>query len=619
MNKINYFVFLTSLAIVLSGFFGSTPSAQAALVDIEACSDGLFAGGDGTEGDPWQISTSTELENVTFCSDNNNQGNYFILTNDIDLEGFQNRYDAGEWLPIGSYIDESTYMSGSFYGTFDGNYHVIRNLSINREEYGQGLFATLDEDVLIQNIGLEDTNITGKSAGGIVGDMYGTIRTSYVKDSTITSTEQFNPSGGIAGYMSGIAFLENSYVFNITVRAQSEGDAGGIIGRTNSGAHIDKVYASGNVSVEIGDTGSAGGIIGEGYPPDQTLENSFSVAEVSSDSLSSLNGGLSGSKWGEELSVGSNNYWYLPEENGLENCVGDDALNDPAFCTSVDNVAYFKDAENEPLASWDIANTDNTDYENYNGGYPFLSWERDGGSAETIWSVYGAVEAIAPTLSAVTPIPSEVYIDDAKYYFNLNNPDEVAGNFLVEEVISDDLTAEVIVSIEEEYLTIRGLEVGYTYSTAFTFAYNDGTEYTETLEVGPFTVIERKNRKNGSRVSPKVNSPSTTSTTPVSTTPSSTTGTTDSPSVNTSTEVRDLTLTFEGEDVKMLQQILIAKNTGPKALALAGIGATGYFGTYTRDALAEYQAPNGIVPAIGYFGSITRAQMKAAGLTGLWW
>jgi hypothetical protein len=85
------------------------------------------------------------------------------------------------------------------------------------------------------------------------------------------------------------------------------------------------------------------------------------------------------------------------------------------------------------------------------------------------------------------------------------------------------------------------------------------------------------------------------------------------------TTVRNLTLTFTGDDVKKLQEILIAKNSGPKALALSGIGSTGYFGTYTRNALAEYQSLNGIAPSIGYFGPLTRAQMKAVGLEGLWW
>ncbi len=74
-----------------------------------------------------------------------------------------------------------------------------------------------------------------------------------------------------------------------------------------------------------------------------------------------------------------------------------------------------------------------------------------------------------------------------------------------------------------------------------------------------------------------------------------------------------------GDDVKALQMLLITQNTGSKAKALAGIGATGSFFGYTRSALAEYQTAHGIAPAVGYFGATTRAQMKAASLSGLWW
>ncbi len=83
--------------------------------------------------------------------------------------------------------------------------------------------------------------------------------------------------------------------------------------------------------------------------------------------------------------------------------------------------------------------------------------------------------------------------------------------------------------------------------------------------------------------------------------------------------VRDLTVGMEGEDVRLLQKILIDQNVGQKALELARIGATGYFVNYTRDALAEYQAKYAIIPSVGYFGSITRTQMKYLGIQGLWW
>lgn len=85
------------------------------------------------------------------------------------------------------------------------------------------------------------------------------------------------------------------------------------------------------------------------------------------------------------------------------------------------------------------------------------------------------------------------------------------------------------------------------------------------------------------------------------------------------TAVRDLTVGMEGEDVRMLQELLIAEKVGPAAAELTRVTATGYFSSYTKNALGEYQQKNGILPYVGYFGVITRNQMKAAGLTGLWW
>lgn len=71
---------------------------------------------------------------------------------------------------------------------------------------------------------------------------------------------------------------------------------------------------------------------------------------------------------------------------------------------------------------------------------------------------------------------------------------------------------------------------------------------------------------------------------------------------------RDLTVGSTGADVKCLQQFL----NGHGAL-VSGSGAgspgneTSYFGTLTKAALAQWQGTKGIVPAVGYFGPITRA------------
>ncbi|MCR4274906.1 MAG: peptidoglycan DD-metalloendopeptidase family protein [Candidatus Campbellbacteria bacterium] len=77
------------------------------------------------------------------------------------------------------------------------------------------------------------------------------------------------------------------------------------------------------------------------------------------------------------------------------------------------------------------------------------------------------------------------------------------------------------------------------------------------------------------------------------------------------TAVGDLTLDSQGPPVATLQGFLIAKNTGPSAVALASAGATGYFGPITQRSLIEYQVAHNISPATGYFGPKTRAYILA--------
>ncbi len=66
-----------------------------------------------------------------------------------------------------------------------------------------------------------------------------------------------------------------------------------------------------------------------------------------------------------------------------------------------------------------------------------------------------------------------------------------------------------------------------------------------------------------------------------------------------------LTIGSEGADVTALQNFLISAGMTIPA------GATGYFGSQTQAALASWQAANGVSPAAGYYGPITKAAVDA--------
>jgi hypothetical protein len=76
-------------------------------------------------------------------------------------------------------------------------------------------------------------------------------------------------------------------------------------------------------------------------------------------------------------------------------------------------------------------------------------------------------------------------------------------------------------------------------------------------------------------------------------------------SAQTTPFVRDLTVGSRGADVMQLQTWLMARGFSIPA------GPTDYFGNQTQAAVAAYQAANGIVPAAGYFGPITRSYVNA--------
>lgn len=84
--------------------------------------------------------------------------------------------------------------------------------------------------------------------------------------------------------------------------------------------------------------------------------------------------------------------------------------------------------------------------------------------------------------------------------------------------------------------------------------------------------------------------------------------------VTSATFTRNLTVGSTGSDVKALQQWL---NANGYTVAVSGAGSVGsettYFGNATKAALAKFQAANGISPAVGYFGPITRAKVVAMG------
>ena len=98
-----------------------------------------FAGGSGTEEDPWQIETVEQLaylaSTVNDGSKSGYMGAYFALTADLDMTGV-------DWTPIGNMADMENYTA-LFQGTFDGQGHTVSNFTYENDHFivGAGLFG----------------------------------------------------------------------------------------------------------------------------------------------------------------------------------------------------------------------------------------------------------------------------------------------------------------------------------------------------------------------------------------------------------------------------------------------------------------------------------------------
>lgn len=229
-----------------------------------------FAGGTGTQPDPYQIETAAQLAKVRNYLENS--AVYFKLTQDIDMTDYLSSggagYNAGiGWEPIGY---ETFQISGSmmvmvkhpFEGHFDGDGHTIRGLRINKNSSNQGLFGIVGSRGSISNVALTEASITAGIAGYVgvlAGFNDGTIQNSFATGSIVS---QGSSIGGIAGYSSGT--ILNTYA-NVSVSGASW--IGGLVGdfeaplptvQNPPGSLIWRSYAAGHVT----GTTAPGGLVG---------------------------------------------------------------------------------------------------------------------------------------------------------------------------------------------------------------------------------------------------------------------------------------------------------------------------------------------------------------------
>ncbi|WP_018388015.1 GLUG motif-containing protein [Ancylobacter sp. FA202] len=179
----------------------------------------------------------------------NLEGSYVLGAN-IDAAATAGTDAAGIWgaggfVPLGSDAER-------FFGSFDGQGHIISGLTINRPTTNHvGLFGYVAANKTITNVGLVGGSITGLDyVGGLVGQLNGRASEVY----STASVSGRNNVGGLIGQFGAAATLSYAYA---TGQVSGSDSVGGLAGYMVGGT-ISQVYASGAVS----GTSNIAGLIG---------------------------------------------------------------------------------------------------------------------------------------------------------------------------------------------------------------------------------------------------------------------------------------------------------------------------------------------------------------------
>ncbi len=216
----------------------ASPDTSKAVTDTTTAKDTAaaspFAGGAGTEADPWQIATAEQLDLIR-----NDLTAHYVLTADIDLSGFEN------WIPIGAFQPlsdapedaEIPHPDYAFTGSFDGAGHTISNLKVSSEApMGAGLFGcafgTENGSARIGHFTLKDIDVSGcYLVGGAVGLQFTNCP---VSDIHLVGENRLTGSQGIGGIVgTGFDLISDcSATADITVLGDDGACAGLIAGGT---------------------------------------------------------------------------------------------------------------------------------------------------------------------------------------------------------------------------------------------------------------------------------------------------------------------------------------------------------------------------------------------------
>ena len=255
----------------------------------------LFSGGTGQPDDPYFIATAEDLFLLADSPDVYQK--HFALTADIDLDpNLPGRrvFERAAIAPDVNDADEE-FQGIPFHGTFDGNGHVISNLTIVGSGH-LGLFGMLEPEAVVKNLSIVDCMIDGSDAkvGALAGANGGELSGCH-SSGTVSGTECV---GGLVGTNLSTGRRDDVLIGRITTSHSTStvnGNyrVGGLAGFNKS--YITRCYSTARVT----GNSAVGGLVGANS---RTITQCYSCATVQADEqgggLVGKNAGLGNHGWG---------------------------------------------------------------------------------------------------------------------------------------------------------------------------------------------------------------------------------------------------------------------------------------------------------------------------------
>ena len=332
--------------------------------------------------DPGKSITIASAKELVMFSEYVNAGNSLAgitieLIADIDMNGVDYESAGHSFQYKGS---SGYYFYRPFSGIFEGNYHKIYNLYIDKLACDAGVFGYV-ENAVIRNLHVEG-NVSGiERVGGIAAyakasliskcTFTGTVKTNVVYKNT--ETGRF--AGGIVGYLMNGTVVEHCKVYGDVTSIPCEhynittSNIGGIVGFMMVGT-VNNCAVYGNVTAGQ-NSRYVGGIVGTVYGSDgetglRTVSNCFASVSVTGDQyvgglcgqlttgagarpIQIYNCSIVGNVSANDYAGGLGGFGYAPGGTSMTNCYSAVTVNAPASAVYVGTIMGGFQAESYGL------------------------------------------------------------------------------------------------------------------------------------------------------------------------------------------------------------------------------------------------------------------------------